>query len=686
MRVQAFLFSLFLLFSMPLSAFESRIALVIGNNQYSSVEELKNSANDARDMSQSLEALGFQVETGINVNRREMQRMLEDFGQALNKADVGLFYFAGHGIQVNGKNYLLPVNMELEQENKILNEFVSIDSLLKKMKQASNRVNIIILDACRNNPFVGRKLVTDENEAQNGLAAMLAPIGTYIAFATYPGGAAADGDASSQNGLYTQHLLTHINHPRLAIEKVFKKVRKGVADDTEEFQVPWERSSLIGEFYFTEPKESFGNEQLAATGDYDLEFWRTVEKNPSPAMYQAYLDKFPNGMFASISKELLKNYDQGKLTVRSNVFGDRVLINGEDKGPSRLDLNLAPGEYKIEVEKEGYQTYRSLVQIAPNQNQFLDVTLEPSAEQEDSIKRDNTVGAAERNKQQTQTEQYARVENTVLERAAFSRKNKTKTDVYVDPILDIEFVKVKAGCFKMGSPFLEEGRLPDENEHEVCISKDYMISRYEITQAQWREVMGGNPSFFSGCGKNCPVERVSWNEVKHFIFQLNYKTGESYRLPTEAEWEFAARAGSTQSTYAGDVELLGANNAPALDDIAWYSGNSGVKYLGGKYCEDWDEKQYRAKRCGTHPVGKKKANPLGLHDMIGNVWEWTNDWYGHLSSRKQTDPRGAKAGSMKVVKGGNWKDSLSQNRSAARYGFAPKEKHAHIGFRLVKSL
>ncbi len=196
--------------------------------------------------------------------------------------------------------------------------------------------------------------------------------------------------------------------------------------------------------------------------------------------------------------------------------------------------------------------------------------------------------------------------------------------------------------------------------------------------------MGKNPSFFQSCGEQCPVEQISWDDAQKFAEKLSGMTGFVYRLPSEAEWEMAVRAGTLEANYNGDAFLEAENNVPQLDEIAWYSGNSGVEYKGGKYCEDWNEKQdFDNVRCGTRPVGLKKPNALGIFDGIGNVWEWTLDSYKPHSTKQQNDPLESNESQLRVVKGGNWSDSLSQNRSAARYAFKHSEKQPHIGLRLV---
>ena len=253
--------------------------------------------------------------------------------------------------------------------------------------------------------------------------------------------------------------------------------------------------------------------------------------------------------------------------------------------------------------------------------------------------------------------------------------------------LGMEFVGVPAGSFVMGSPQDEEGRRSDERQHEVRISRGFWMGKYEVTQGQWEAVMGANPSRFDECGARCPVEQVSWDDVQGFIRRLNEResgSGYVYRLPTEAEWEYAARAGSAGATPEGDLRILGRHNAPVLDGQAWYGGNSGVSYEGAD-CSYWQERQYEAERCGTHPVGTKRANGWELHDMLGNVWEWTADRYGEYPSGAVTDPQGPDTGWNRVPRGGGWFDSALV-RSASRFNDAsPDRRFDYIGFRLVRT-
>src|SRR5512138_3654852 len=221
---------------------EQRIALVIGNGQYKDAP-LLNPVNDARAVAKALSRSGFQVVQKENMGRAEMQVALREFGDALRKGGVGLFYFAGHGVQAKGRNFLIPVDADIQREDEVAYNSVDANQVLDKMEAANNRLNIVILDACRNNPFA-----RSMRSSGVGLAQMDAPVGTFIAFATAPGSVASDGQG--QNGLYTQHLLRAILRPGMKIEDVFKEVRAGVRRDSNGKQVPWENTSLEGDFVF----------------------------------------------------------------------------------------------------------------------------------------------------------------------------------------------------------------------------------------------------------------------------------------------------------------------------------------------------------------------------------------------------------------------------------------------------
>jgi len=224
------------------AAGEQRIALVIGNSQYKD-SPLPNPVNDARAIAKALSGSGFKVTKKENTGQKEMQVALREFGDALKNGGVGLFYYAGHGMQVKGRNFLIPVDAQIQREDEVAYNSVDAGQVLDKMEAANNRLNIVILDACRNNPFA-----RSFRSGSAGLAQMDAPVGTLIAFATAPGSVASDG--GGQNGLYTQHLLHSMQKPGVKIEDVFKNVRASVRKDSGGKQIPWESTSLEGDFVF----------------------------------------------------------------------------------------------------------------------------------------------------------------------------------------------------------------------------------------------------------------------------------------------------------------------------------------------------------------------------------------------------------------------------------------------------
>ena len=223
--------------------------------------------------------------------------------------------------------------------------------------------------------------------------------------------------------------------------------------------------------------------------------------------------------------------------------------------------------------------------------------------------------------------------------------------------LGMKFVYVPPGTFIMGSPPYEPGRYHDEIRHQVTLTHGFYMQTTPVTQGQWTAIMGINPSHFNDCGDNCPVEQISWNEVQKFIRRLNQRTGKSYRLPTESEWEYACRTGTRTRFFFG-------NSDSQLGLYAWYDENSGRT---------------------THPVAQKQPNAWGLYDMYGNVWEWCSDWYGDYPSGSVTDPAGPASGDNRVIRGGSWNCDARYCRSAIRGGYGPGFRFYNLGFRLAAS-
>ncbi len=273
---------------------EKRVALVIGNAEYA-ITPLANPVNDARAMEAKLNALGFEVLSGYDADQDKMEVLTLEFGKKIRGGGVGLFYFAGHGVQVNGSNFLIPIGAKISEVEDVKSESVNVEFVLKKMEAANNRLNIVILDACRNNPFPG-----SERSASGGLASIDAPSGTLIAYATAPGKTAKDGGKLG-NGLYTSELLKQMSVPGLKIEDVFKQVRKEVEAKSGGSQTPWEHSSLKGDFFFRP------GEAAPVKMSPDQALWEVIANSDNPQDFEDYLKKHcPQGVACDAAEAKLR--------------------------------------------------------------------------------------------------------------------------------------------------------------------------------------------------------------------------------------------------------------------------------------------------------------------------------------------------------------------------------------------
>ena len=315
---------------------------------------------------------------------------------------------------------------------------------------------------------------------------------------------------------------------------------------------------------------------------------------------------------------------QGNLSVNYKPFGADVYIDGNKVGQSpRVFNGIMVGNHKVEIKKDGYGTESKTVNILESQTATLSGVLTTNASS--SVASGASLSG-----------------NTII--------------IPVKDGISIDMIRVEAGTFTMGATTEMKDPWDDEKPtHQVTLTNDYYIGKYEVTQALWKAVMGKNPSNFKG--DNLPVEEVSWNDCQKFISKLNSITGKTFRLPTEAEWEYAARGGKKSRGY----QYSGSNN---LSDVAWYTDNSGSK---------------------THTVGSKQANELGIYDMSGNVYEWCQDWKGSYSSSSQVNPTGDNSGSYRVRRGGSWYDAARNCRSSCRDYYAPDGRGSYLGLRLVLS-
>jgi formylglycine-generating enzyme required for sulfatase activity len=537
---------------------------VVGNAAYTD-RPLRNPVNDARLMQTTLRELGFEVQVATNVDRRGLLGALRDFETRARGAEVALFYFAGHGAQVGGANYLIPVNAQIRAETDVPDESLDASGVLRRIEEARPRVGLVVLDACRDNPYPG-----SNRSSARGLARMSVPTGTIVAYATAPGSTADDG--SGTQGTYTGALAKYLMQPGLDIKEVFDRAAQEVERLTNGRQRPREEIGLRGRFVLKEDGASSVVGMVTAQAavptspvpaeDPERELWELAKRRDNVPSYEAYLRVFPQGRFAAIA---------------------RAALDG-----------LRPG---------------AVVQAAA-----------PSP-----------------------PPQVAPLPDT-----------RRTGDAFKDCAECPEMEVIPAGRFLMGSPASEAERDADEGPQRWVDMPRFAMGKFEVTQRQWEAVMGSNPSHFRACGPDCPVENVSWNDAQEFVRRLSQLTGQSYRLPTEAEWEYAARAGSTTAYFWGDTFDAGRAS----------NGSQTVR------------------------VGSYGANAFGLHDMHGNVWEWVQDGWRASYGGAPSDGSAWMSGgyqSRRVLRGGSWSSAPQGLRSADRGWDSPGNRSNDTGFRIART-
>jgi TRAP transporter TAXI family solute receptor len=288
---------------------ESKVALVIGNANYNHFSKLKNSRNDAKDMQTVLESKGFKVYYLQDASLRDMKKAVRDFAYDIKNGGVGMVYYAGHGVEVDGKNYLIPVDANIPAKDEVEFEALAVDLIVNKMETAKNRLNILVLDACRNDPF--------SRSGGGGLAAINNAKGMYVAYATAPGEVASDG--KDKNGLFTKHLIQEMQKPQ-TLESVFKNTRVSVMRESNERQLPWTSSSVMGEFYFTIPdgkvvsqtkRETYPQSSNTVNPKEKI-FWELVKEENDIEHYKLYLQKYPRGFYKEFAKLKIKSLKKEK--------------------------------------------------------------------------------------------------------------------------------------------------------------------------------------------------------------------------------------------------------------------------------------------------------------------------------------------------------------------------------------
>ena len=436
----------------------------------------------------------------------------------------------------------------------------------------------------------------------------------------------------------------------------------------------------------TSSRVSIDNEEpVSVNSDGTLKVYLKNGTHTYKVEADSYLSKTGSVIMSGTRQQLDITLQSAKssLSVKTTTSGSKIYVNEDYKGTDQWAGELSPGTYLVEARKDGFRSAYTTVTLAKQQTET--VTL-PALQQlfgslmvdyepvDADVYLDNRLlGKSPNVFTNIQTGKhsikiskagYADYSGSVTieeNRQASVRGSLSKSSSISGTVVPItvngvtfNMIRVDGGTFTMGATSEMTNPLDGEKPtHQVTLSS-YYIGETEVTQSLWQAVMGSNPSYFKG--NNLPVECVSWDACQNFIKKLNEMTGRTFRLPTEAEWEFAARGGnkSKHTRYSGSKDI---------DDVAWYDGNSGNK---------------------THPVKTKKANELGIYDMSGNVWEWCQDYYGSYSSTSQTNPTGPDSGSDRVNRGGGWYYYAGDCRSSYR-GYSTPGGGSYLGLRLVLS-
>jgi formylglycine-generating enzyme required for sulfatase activity len=621
-----------------------KIALVIGNWLYQ-FKPLNNPKNDARQMAQLLENLGFEVIHKKNLGLEQMEDEVLKFKLKLAKGQVGLFYFAGHGLEVEGKNYLLPTDLRLPETQLIKRKSVEAQWVVDVMENTSSQVNIVILDACRTFPRPDKTRATNQDY---GLAAMNAPRGTLIGFATGHGQSTSDGKKGT-NGLYTGHLLKFMRQPGLTIEEVFKKTRQQIALETRNKQVPPVYDSLIGEFCLVScPKSKQEQEQREKNLQAKLKRERREKED-----LQRQLDALKNQPVSVVPQRQPEKAEILSLLRQCEAYFKADYLTTSPTGTAATAFAC----YKNVLQKDKDNT-ESLVGLEKITTRYAKLTEQ----------------VLDQKKWEKAKEYLARLRQVnpespklVALTARFENINGIIGKVFSDRLKDgskgPEMVWIPAGSFRMGD--IQGGGGDDEKPvHRVSVNR-FAMGRYEVTFAEYDKFVQATerkkPND-QGWGRgNRPVINVSWRDAVAYAEWLSQQTSKQYRLPTEAEWEYAARAGTETKYWWGDE--IGSNKANCYKD---YCGDN-FKY--------------------TSPVNSFDPNPFKLYNILGNVWEWTCSEYENKYKGKEKrclSKKHANNESLLVLRGGSWFYEPGYMRSAFRGRGGPTYRDRDYGFRLAR--
>nr|VFK61176.1 MAG: Formylglycine-generating enzyme, required for sulfatase activity, contains SUMF1/FGE domain [Candidatus Kentron sp. TC] len=647
-------------------------ALVIGvagyrNDNGDGWPELPGVREDVKIVARALEDNGFHVQTVLDPKSDELEKAFEGFIRRYGRGPENrlLFYFAGHGHTVrpgwskDPMGYIAPADAPNPERDPAGFEALALP--MQRIEEYAIRIHakhaLFLFDSCFSGSLFGINRAIPENISYKTEKPVRQFITAGAEEETVPdrsifrrqfvAALAGEGDMNGDGfltgaelGLFLQEKV--IKYSNGAQHPQYGKIRNPDLDK--------------GDFVFRVGVRVI---EVSSNPALELEFWKSIKDSRNPVLYRAYLEEFPNGVFAAIAKAKIRagfgernepRPKTGRIIVRSNVSGDTVFIDGKPMGPTGPDAHaLAPGEHEIRVEKAGFEPFETRLELAAGG--------------------EGTVRA------------HLRPKTTAIEP---------------------EMVRIEGGCFQMGSPASEKGRYGNERQHRVCV-EGFRLAKYEVTVAEFRRFAratdyrteaeeGKGCHIYAGGSWNRkdwanwkkpgegqsnrdrdPARCVSWNDALAYLDWLNRETGADYRLPTEAEWEFAARAGTTTRYYWGDGE----------EDACVYA--NGYDAAGKrKYDFQWTALSCNDGYPNVAPVGSFRANGYGLFDMSGNVWEWTCSLYklDYDGSEKHCVSKGVDG--KRVVRGDGWISTPRNIRSAIRIGNDTNVAYYHLGFRLAR--
>ncbi|MEZ5824793.1 MAG: SUMF1/EgtB/PvdO family nonheme iron enzyme [Geminicoccaceae bacterium] len=552
-------------------AWASKVALVIGNGDYEHVSRLPNPTNDANSTVEMLRRMGFdEVVLELDTDRRALISALQSFADLSAGAEMAAVFYAGHGIEFGGANYLIPTDAQLLRDRDVEFEAVPLDLVMSAVEGAS-RFRLVVLDACRNNPFRTRMIRSkgSSRSVGRGLAEVEPPVNTLVAYAARAGSEAADG--TGRNSPFTEALLEHLPTPGIDVRILFGRVRDSVVASTEYGQVPHVYGSLGGDYFYLVPPAEKAPD--AGRNKLDSAFWEVAERSNEKKYYELYLAQFPQGQHRSMAEKRIAALDAR--------IDEEVLI-----------APLSSPEEMVDVAK-----------IKAPGTRFRDCPECP------------------------------------------------------------EMVVLPGGTFRIGSPDDEKGRGRDEGPRKELEMRSFAIGVYEVTFDEWTACVEdggceGYKPYDEGWGQGrLPVTNVNFGDAEAYVAWLAKRTGERYRLPSEAEWEYAARGG-TGSAYAFGTRIG--------------SREANYGYMLGRTVE----------------VGSYAANAFGLFDMHGNVAEWVLDCWNDNYSGLSADGRPQSTGDCltRPMRGGSARNSESLLRSAARVPVSADARFTYTGFRVMRPL